>query len=162
MAFEPDQPTFNLLVKVIAQNALKNVSANCVALSNKSGTAVLFKKKDTLGDLNMSIVPGAPSDWEQTEVSIVPMSQFIHSDIHFAKIDTEGAEVAIIENLVQTKRLTNIKELVIEFHPARSTISVEIFCLILVENDFELITPAHNNQTHKDYVLRFRRIVPGV
>lgn len=146
LSFEPDEETFNLLQKTIKRNQMQTVNTFRAALCNREGITNLFKEKGVVGSLNMSIVPTAYSGSEEIEVPTTLLSNYINDEIHFAKIDTEGSEIAILENLIYSRRLKYIKEFVVEFHAAKSVLTLTDFCAILIKQKFDFVKLASRGQ----------------
>jgi FkbM family methyltransferase len=119
-AFEPDIKTFNLLKENVEQSKLKNVHVYNVALSDRNGKASFFIDKENPGSLRMSMKFERMSK-DRVEVNTIALSQFIQNEIgnreiDFIKIDIEGSEDVLMEDLNGNNKLKMIKEMVIEYH----------------------------------------------
>ena len=115
-AFEPDKVTFKLLKHNVAQNKLENVYLYNVALSDKKRKVSLYIDKQQPGSTKMSIkFERMPKD--KIFVEACPLSVFIQGkDVDLLKMDIEGAEMSVVRDLFITKKLQNVKEMIIEYH----------------------------------------------
>src|SRR5262249_32185240 len=116
VAFEPDPFTFEILRRNITQNQLSHVDLHQIALTSRGGEIELFRDASTdRSSLTMSILPqrhNGPS-------IVVParrLSEFISSDIDLLKIDIEGAEREVLNELATSGKLRNVKRLHLEYH----------------------------------------------
>jgi FkbM family methyltransferase len=120
IGFEPDHESFQLLKKNIEQNNLTNIQIHNVALSNKERIIPFYKDADTEGKLAMSITKQVEehniTNVKVTKVKAVKLSSFITKDIDFMKLDIEGAEGRVLEDLHKTKKIKHIKEMLVEYH----------------------------------------------
>lgn len=125
MAFEPDPEAFKLIRENVMQNELTNVTVLNFALDLAGGKAILFGNQKP-GSLNNSLI----TSHDRRTGSIIDtkrLSEFIDHSIDLLKIDVEGAEGKIIEDLIINKKLGAIKKLIIEFHPKYADSSLEDF-----------------------------------
>jgi FkbM family methyltransferase len=133
--FEADPETFKLLDKNIKSARLGLINLVNSAVSNKEGTLDFFSSGAGETDNNMfkqrdnSIVHTVPA---------VMLSDYIDSEVDFLKIDIEGAENLLIENLAEKNKLVLIKELVMEYHHDMSnqTKSLADMLRVLEKNGF--------------------------
>lgn len=136
LAFEPDADTFALLNENVVNNDSPHVQIFQLALSDMDSTDVDFyrnpKRKDAL---TMSMFQSN----EKTDRISVPsrqLSTFITADIDLLKIDVEGAELLILQDLVDNRKIQFIRQIIIEYHPTITGQSVESLIKLLEENDF--------------------------
>ena len=123
MAFEPDPTAFMLLQENVKQNKLTNITVLNFALDYTAGKAILFGNQKP-GSLNNSLITSS----DRATGSIIDtkrLSEFIDHSIDLLKIDVEGTEGKIIEDLIFHKKLSAIKRLIIEFHPKYADSSLE-------------------------------------
>jgi FkbM family methyltransferase len=113
VAFEPDPDNFRLLKKNIEQNRFSNITLHHCALGQQDGLTKLFYASK--GSLNSSIY-AKESGAGSINVAMKRLSLFIHEEINFMKMDVEGAEGEIVQELSEAGKLKSINELVIEFH----------------------------------------------
>lgn len=115
LAFEPDYEAFAYLQKNIEQNGIESVYLHQKALSNMRGTIDFYYDPDKPGSLSMSTMKERMPKNKQS-VEAVPLSLFIDREVDFLKMDIEGSEKDVIEELSKEGRLTYIKQMVIEYH----------------------------------------------
>ncbi len=115
IAFEPDEEAFACLKSNIQRNQLKSVKIFKKAISDTDGEIALFYDKEKPGTLNISTVQQRlPKDKKMVEA--IRLSKFIDREIDFLKMDVEGAEQRILEELIKENKLRYIKQMVIEYH----------------------------------------------
>ena len=115
LAFEPDKDAFGCLAENIKANQLLDVLPNQKALSNKEGSVNFYYDQENPGSLNMSTLRERQSKQKQT-VEAVRLSKYIEREVDFLKMDVEGVEQDILEDLNQEGKLGYIKQMVIEYH----------------------------------------------
>jgi FkbM family methyltransferase len=115
LAFEPEERAFACLVANVKANQLHSVQLNQKALTSTEGQVVLFIDPDDLGSLRASTVRVPPLK-QQQEVHGTRLSPYIDRRVDFLKIDVEGGEVALLDDLAAQGKLTQIREMVLEFH----------------------------------------------
>lgn len=133
IAFEPDPETFELLMENMRSNDVTNVVYHNFALSNFVGAAQLFKS-DIPGSPGMSLLSDNHS--RQERVSVTLLSRFINEPIDFLKIDVEGSEINILNDLIETRKISQVRQMVIEFHPTRFKEVTQEYIRVLVLNNF--------------------------
>jgi FkbM family methyltransferase len=117
IGFEPDPATFEMLQKNVAANALSDVALHNCALANRAGTADLYRDSQALGSLIMSLrKERSPKNDETKKIQTVLLSDYIKSEVDFLKLDIEGMEMDVIEELVEKRKLTLVREMTIEYH----------------------------------------------
>ena len=134
MAFEPDPEAFMLLQENVKQNKLTNVTVLNFALDYAAGKAILFGKQKP-GTLNNSLITSIDRPIG-TIVESKRLSEFIDRSIDLLKIDVEGTEGKIIEDLIFHEKLSAIKKLIIEFHPKYADSSLVDFTAKLKSHRF--------------------------
>ncbi len=119
-AFEPEPYNFSLLVRNIKLNGYHNVIPTQIAISDKNGRAVIFLDKTRWTHHSLSRANVTNFSGNSVEVDVQTLDDFLKDFGHrvdFAKIDVEGAELAVIqgmENIIESNK--NLK-LVVEFSP---------------------------------------------
>lgn len=116
LTFEPDPESYNFLKQNISANQLKDVETYNVALSSKAGT-IPFYPEEGAGVLLSSTIKGRGGH-KRIEVKSQKLSSYIKKlqKIDLIKIDVEGGEVDIINDLVSTNTLTKCPHYIIEYH----------------------------------------------
>ena len=137
VCFEPDPRSFKLLTKNVQHNKLQNVLLINAALSKQEGTVPFYgeDEQNTFDNRGNSII----KNWGmQRETSIrqwvqsICLSSYIDQPVDFLKMDIEGAEQGVLEELGD--RLHFIKALTIEIHdmqvPDRTNLQENIRTLL--------------------------------
>lgn len=116
IAFEPNPTTYSLLHKNVTSLQLKDVTLHNLALANAEGT-IPFHFNDDKGTLTGSIQSNRGGE-SVIDVKCEKLSSFINEFPHvdLIKMDVEGAELKIVEDLMQTGAITKVNELIVEYH----------------------------------------------
>lgn len=120
-AFEPDPVNFELLKKNIEINGYKNVVLVQKAVSEKSETAKLYISEINKGDHRI-YDPGPGDVRKDVEIETVRLDDYFKDyagKIDFVKIDTQGAEGAVISGFLSTLQKDQFKniKIITEFWP---------------------------------------------
>ncbi|HOF79007.1 MAG TPA: FkbM family methyltransferase [Candidatus Dojkabacteria bacterium] len=140
-AFEPNPNTFPLLEENTYFNNIHNVTLHNVALGKKSSQRTLFIDSSNNG--GFSTASFMKDAWNGTQESLgievitEPLSKYINSTIDLVKIDVEGTEQEIIEELDESGKIGSIKNIIIEFHPTEKQ-DIEKIKSILQKNGFTI------------------------
>lgn len=116
LCFEPNPSSFKLLNKNIEENGLSNVELHNIALSNQIGEIEFF-----IGNRKDSMVGSIRSDRagnENVKVKAEKLSDFLarFSKINMIKIDVEGAENLILNDLTSSGTLSRVEQIIVEYH----------------------------------------------
>lgn len=118
-AFEPDKRTFEVLKKNILQNKLDKVYLFNVAISNRDGKIDFFIDLKNPGSVVMSTKRERTLK-DKITVDCISLSSLIKNKnipkIDLVKMDIEGSEKEVIEDLNNTNQLAKVMKLVIEYH----------------------------------------------
>lgn len=125
-AFEPDPASFALLKDNVEQNNLTDVLIYNIALSDAEQETILHKDASPEGTLTMSLF-ASPLKSSQIKVSAQKLSGYISEKVQFIKADTEGAEIYIINDLLQTNKISLAERLAIEYHADITGVSIDKF-----------------------------------
>jgi FkbM family methyltransferase len=123
VGFEPNPNVFPLLEDNIKGNNIRNVTLYNLALSKNNGERILYI--DSSGDGAFSTSSFIPNAWNGKQksrgikVKTVKLSTYIHKPVDLLKIDTEGAELEILQDLYTSKKFNLIKNIVLEYHPVK-------------------------------------------
>jgi FkbM family methyltransferase len=115
VAFEPGEETYSCLEENVKNNRLNSVALHKAALSSKEGTIELYYDQDNVSSLRTSTKKERMPKQRRT-VEAMLLSKYIHEDVDFLKIDIEGSELEVIEELSNAKKLRYVKQMVIEYH----------------------------------------------
>ena len=118
VAFEPGDETYFCLEENVENNLLNSVDTHKAALSNKEGDIEFYYDPDDAGSISMSTKPEKISKQirQRRAVKASLLSKHIEEEVDFLKIDIEGAELEVIEELSNAKKLSYVKQMVIEYH----------------------------------------------
>lgn len=115
IAFEPDVKTFKILKSNVETNNLKNVKLFNKAVYNSEGSINFYYDPSCSGSLVMSTRKERLSKACE-KVGSVLLSNYIREDVDFLKMDIEGAEDLVIQELSVRNKLKFVREMVIEYH----------------------------------------------
>lgn len=113
IAFEPEPTTYKKLKKNVEINNLQNVQTYNLGLSNRTGKLKFYF--ETEGSLTMSF-SNERNNGKSINVDVCKLSDYIIDTVDFIKIDIEGAELDVLEDLYETKKILLIQEGIIEYH----------------------------------------------
>jgi FkbM family methyltransferase len=116
IAFEANPHTYKLLEKNVSENNLINVELINLALFDKE-TEISFFIGENIGTLVGSINKERGGETE-LKVKTQKLSNYLKNidAVDLIKIDVEGAEINIINDLVNSNCLNKAKEYIIEYH----------------------------------------------
>lgn len=140
-AFEPNPNIFPLLEENIYLNNIKDVKLHNIALGKEFRQRELYIDASGGGAFSTSsFYKNAWNGKQKTlpiEVKVEKLSKYIDRNIDLLKIDTEGAELEILEELEERDKLRYIKNIALEFHPTNKNKYQKIKKL-LSRNSFQL------------------------
>jgi FkbM family methyltransferase len=114
-AFEADPETFAVLERNVRRNDWHDVDVMNVAVAAKAGR-VRLHTGGTSGGLSHAIV-ASPFVHEGTvEVRSEQLSNSIDAPVHVLKMDIEGAEDEVFEELENSGALAQVENLLLEYH----------------------------------------------
>lgn len=132
IAFEPDPDNYELLLKNIEANNLKDVTTYNLALSDKAGQIDLFYESDkssTIGN-TISLQWGDRKDFIKLSVKADKLSAYItDKDIDFLKLDVEGVEYQVFQDIKGF--LSRVENLAFEYHHTNAIDDMEKYNFIL-------------------------------
>jgi FkbM family methyltransferase len=121
--YEPDSAAAAYLRRNLALNGLAgSVDVRAEAVSDRTGTALLFQAAPGDGTSSLQSVSHATHFRQETSVQTVSLAdalERIEGDVSLLKIDCEGAEYAIVDR-TPADAWKRIKRVVVEYHPAPS------------------------------------------
>jgi FkbM family methyltransferase len=117
IGFEPDLATFKMLEKNVAANGFLDVVLHNCALADREGETELFCDPKSPGSLLTSLrKERSQTNVESKKVRTVLLSDYFGSEVDFLKVDIEGMEMAVIEDLARKGKLSQVREMAIEYH----------------------------------------------
>ena len=120
LSFEPNPETFALLQKNITENDLRGVEAMNMALTRDGNNgAILYVGENFLRawDSTDTIEPNLwvnMHEYRGIPVQSTRLSSYINERVDFLKLDIEGAEVAVLDEL--NGKLSVVAALTLEYH----------------------------------------------
>ena len=138
LAFEPNPNLFKLLEKNVAQNNLTNVQLLNFALSNFNGKIDFFVNNNK-GTLTGSFFESRSGE-NKIVVEVKKLSSYIHEEkIDILKMDIEGAEMSVVDDLVKNGKLKLINRYLVEYHHRIKGMKTELssFLKYFIDNDFK-------------------------
>ena len=111
IGFEPHPKSFETLRKNIESHKLSNITLINKAVYNTEGS-IAFSRNNNIAS---QILPETKDD-NFIIVNTTLLSKYITTTVDLLKMDIEGAESAVIEELAQHKKLIFIKNIIMEFH----------------------------------------------
>ena len=138
--FEPDSASLTMLHRNIDINSLENVEVIQAALSDKDGEAGFH----TDGADGSRVDPGASG-----KCRTVRLSRFLNSPVDMLKLNVEGAEFDVLNELDVAGKLGLVERIVIEYHgwPDGQQSLGEILS-ILAKNSFRYLLHDFDDQTN--------------
>lgn len=115
VAFEPDPVTFAMLEKNVAAQGLRDVQLHNRAVFSAAGPVDFHYDPAEPGSVCMSLRSERMPAATQT-VEAVALSSFIDGEVDFLKLDVEGAEMAVLEEVARSGKLRLIREMAVEYH----------------------------------------------
>jgi FkbM family methyltransferase len=115
LAFEPAEPSHRALVANVETNGLSGVEVHRAALGRENGSVPFYEDPDDPATFRMSTrrerIRG-----RETTVPQRRLSEFLHEDVDLLKLDVEGAEDDVIDELVEAGAIARVDQLVVEYH----------------------------------------------
>jgi len=139
IGFEPGKNAFKVLLENVRRNNLSDVDVYNKACANKDGTITFFTDSSNQGCTRMNMMEKTHGCTTFDTIECVKLSPFVDRPVDLLKIDVEGAEYMILEELASTGKLALINNMIIEYHhhlfnPSEDKLSS--FLKILEDNNF--------------------------
>ena len=106
--FEPDPSIFSVLEKNMQQNNLKDLSLVKSGLGKKNDTCFFYQDQSDGGSIYQN------TEAKKIKVNITTLSKYITKPIDLLKMNIEGAEGDVFEEIKD--KLPLIKEIIFEYH----------------------------------------------
>jgi len=151
-AFEPNPGAFLLLQKNISCNGLKDITAVNAALTDKETMVSFYVEKDddfSLGSSLTNRLQVKGKEQEKITVRGVKLSSYVDTSVDLLKIDIEGSEQEVLEELDKEDKLRYVNEMIVEYHFDHMDTKN------LLENVLEIL---HKNSF--EYVIRSKKDAP--
>ena len=115
LAFEPAARAHELLRRNVEANGLAGVEIRHAALGGQDGTVPFFEDPDDPATFRMSTraerIRGA-----ETSVEELRLSGVIPGHVDLVKLDVEGAEDDVLEDLIASGAISRVEQLLVEYH----------------------------------------------
>jgi FkbM family methyltransferase len=118
IGFEPSPETFDILQKNVTNNHLSSVTAHNKAVHNTEEKITFYSCKENAANGGWSVQGTTHQAYQKYEQSIdaTPLSPYITKPVDLLKMDIEGAENLVIEELAHSGKLKLIKQMILEYH----------------------------------------------
>ena len=122
LAFEPAARAHALLVRNVQANQLQQVDVHRAALGRLDGDVTFYEEEDDPATFRMSTregrIPGSATTVPQRR-----LSDLVTEDVDLLKLDVEGAEEDVLDDLVRSRAIERVDQVIVEYHhhldPAR-------------------------------------------
>jgi len=137
IGFEPDEQAYALLKRNIASNGLTGVQVHRAAVGMEDSTVDFFVDPEWSGSLNSSTNRNLMPK-KRMVVQQVRLSTFIDGRVDLLKLDVEGAEGAVLQDLVSSGVISNVDQIIAEYdhHIDENIDKLSEFLSQLEENGF--------------------------
>jgi FkbM family methyltransferase len=115
IGFEPDPHAFEALTRNITDNRLEGVQVRNEAVHGGSDCVYLYGDPKTPGSPQMS-TRSERVGGRGRAVPATRLSNHISGTVDFLKLDVEGAEALVVEDLERAFRLQAIRRMAVEYH----------------------------------------------
>lgn len=143
IGFEPNPNIFPILEENIVMNNVTGVTLHNIALDKKEGRKDFYI--DSSGNNAFSTAGFTKDAWNKKQstkliqVSVKKASTYVLDKdlIDLMKMDIEGAELNVLEELNTSKSLDRVKNIILEYHPIRKN-GLKKIIRILAKNGFKV------------------------
>jgi FkbM family methyltransferase len=115
IGFEPFPTAFDVLTTNIAANRLTCVSVYNLAVARQQGSQTFYYDPSDLGSLRMSLCADRLKG-DPIMVKTTRLSSYITGPVDLLKMDIEGAEPEVLDELNESGALVHVKALFLEYH----------------------------------------------
>jgi FkbM family methyltransferase len=113
LAIEPEPTTFDMLTENVRTNGLTDVELRHAALTAHPGPVEFHHRP---GSLVSSVLPErGPAD-TTSSVPGIPLSTLLAERVDFLKLDVEGSENDVLEELAESGKLLLVDQMACEYH----------------------------------------------
>jgi FkbM family methyltransferase len=160
--FEPNPGARSILEKNIQQNGWgKSVTVVPCALGSKTGTTTLFVKHTTASGSDASVAnyfDTTKGPVSSISVDVVTLSSFIETQVDLLKIDIEGPELEVLEEVAHAGKLAMVSEIQLEYHYIKDHFTRPLVDMLTLLEKAGFMTfvesialPHHVLHTHKNH-----------
>ena len=140
LGFEPSKQCFAILQDTVKTNNLSDVELVKKGLSNKEETVTFYDAGPTKGTLTPE---GECSTYASETIETTLLSKYINQKVDLLKMDIEGAETGVFDDLFKSKKIAMIDQIIFEFHYTPGTSKLSEILNILEESGFVYIIKNH-------------------
>lgn len=144
VGFEPHPHVYETLQRNVSENGLRDVTLHRRALAAREGEIEFFAEGSASGALNMGLFADR-NHGTAIKVEASPLSKYLTESVDLLKLDIEGAEESVLEELAAADALRHVRHIVCEYHhhldPARDHLSRSL--AILESQGFGYVLGAH-------------------
>ncbi len=115
-AFEPDGQSYKLLIRNLKENNIRNYETYNLALSNEIAERDFYIIKHPIQCLNNSLFIKQELPFTTVQVKVEKLSNFISERVSLLKMDIEGAEFNVIEDLLSSDKIKKTENIIVEVH----------------------------------------------
>ena len=116
LAFEPDPNTFAMLERNVKTAGFSNTTVVNKALSNATGSISFYVDGMRPGSLVQSTRRESLSQADVQLVEADLLSEYLSGPVDLLKMDIEGSEQEVFEDLAKSGKLSLVREIVMEYH----------------------------------------------
>ncbi len=165
IAFEPAPDSFAALERNIKDNHLTNITTHQSAVFDSTGIRKISRNQVHDGNTELSLLQEATG--ETIDLPCVKLSDYIVRDVDLLKMDIEGSEFAVMDDLMATKKIDRVKQIILEFHNVwfdadRPSMSTLLSKLELSNFEYQIYTsygePFDAHDHHAIIVFAYRKI----
>lgn len=125
ICFEPDPCAFPILIQNIEYNNLQDITAVNAAVTNNEGMIDFFGQlnsdsPDSRGNSTIELWGAQRIVSGIAKVQAVKLSNYIHSNVDLLKLNIEGAEQQVLEDLDNSGKLSLINTIFLEVHDSEN------------------------------------------
>jgi FkbM family methyltransferase len=116
-SFEADPVTADMLRSNVRNNGLEDVAVYNLLLSDRVGEGTFYVSADVPGSLQMSTARERLSTAaREIKVPSGRLSDYIDGPVDLIKLDIEGGEFAVMHDLVESGKIVQVSQIIIEYH----------------------------------------------
>lgn len=141
IAFEPNPHTYAILTRNVTRNKL-SVELHNIALGSSEGTMTLYTDTNDKSSQGASLTRHLYSKkrtLEEVTVTVKKLSTFVTSEVDVLKLDIEGAEGDVLEDLRDTQTLSHVDICFIEYHHDGEHTSYSLGSLLTILESFNMV-----------------------
>jgi FkbM family methyltransferase len=116
IGFEPHEQAYTCLETNIASNGISGVEIYraCLGLEDSMVDSFYYDPENPSSLINSKIKKRQPK--KQTTVPQIRLSSFINREVDLLKLDVEGAEGEVLQDLVSSGTISKIDQMILEYH----------------------------------------------